>query len=435
MRKRYTKRGSVRMASRKERRTRQAGENRTVQLVLDREELVAMMQDSLTSFATEMGLKVAQLLLEDEVNQDCGWRYERVPERTVTRYGHQRGVVVIAGQKLPIPRPRMRYTRQSGEADLETYARLQSPDAMPQSVLKRLVRGVSCRDYQGVVDLAGEGFGVQKSSVRRAFVKASADEVRPLSGRRLDGVRFPVIYLDSVVYAEETMTVALGVLENGVKRVLGVRQGATENATVCTALLEDLHERGLDTSQPTLLVLDGSKALHAAVKRVWGRNALIQRCQVHKKRNVREHLAEKHWDELSRQLHAAYHETDYEEALKRLRTTARWLDRLNPAAAGSLREGMEETLTVVRLGVPDLLRRTLATTNPIESALSVAQNLTRRVKRWREGDMRQRWCVAALMRAESKFRRVKGYRHMSELLKALDRLVLGKGLDENRRIA
>lgn len=435
MRKRYTKRGSVRKGSRKERRRRQVGRDRGVQLVLDREELVAMMQDSLTSFATEMGLKVASVLLEDEVNQRCGLRYGRVPERTVTRYGHQRGVAIIGGQKLPIRRPRMRYTRQCGEADLETYGRLQSPDAMPQSVLRRLVRGVSCRDYEGVVDLAREGFGVQKSSVSRAFVKASTDEVRQLSERRLHGVRLPVIYLDSVVYAEETMTVALGVLENGAKRVLGVRQGATENAAVCTALLEDLQDRGLDTSQPTLLVLDGSKALHAAAKRVWGRNALIQRCQVHKKRNVREHLPERHWDELSRQLHAAYHETDYDEALRRLKTTARWLERLNPDAAASLREGMEETLTVVRLGVPELLRRTLATTNPIESAFSVAQNVTRRVKRWREGDMRQRWCVAGLIRAESKFRRVKGCRHMSDLLQALDRLVLGKGLDQNQKVA
>ena len=435
MRKRNTKQGSVGKASKKQRRKVQAGRERTVQLVLDREELVTMMQDSLTSFATEMGLKVASLLLEDEVNQRCGLRYERVPERMVTRYGHQRGVAVIAGQKLPIPRPRMRYTRQCGEADLETYARLQSPDAMPQSVLKRLVRGVSCRDYEGVVDLAREGFGVQKSSVSRSLMKASADEVRQLAERRFDGVRIPVIYLDGVQYAGETMTVALGVLENGAKRVLGVRHGATENAAVCTALLEDLQQRGLDTSQPTLLVLDGAKALHAAVKRVWGRNALIQRCQVHKKRNVREHLPEKHWDELSRQLHAAYNETDYDEALRRLKPTARWLDRLNPDAAASLREGMEETLTVIRLGMPELLRRTLATTNPIESAFSVAQNVTRRVKCWREGDMRQRWCVAGLLRAESKFRRVKGYRHMSQLLKALDRIVLGKGLDENRKIA
>jgi transposase-like protein len=403
--------------------------------VLDPAEAVAMLQDSLTDFATEMGLKVARLLLDDEVNQRCGFWYERVPERQVTRYGRQRGMVVIAGQKLPVERPRMRYTQRCGEAELENYACLQSPEAMPQSVLRRLVRGVSCRDYEDVVDLAREGFGVKKSSVSRSFVKASAKVVRELAERRFDGIRFPVIYIDGTPYAGETMIAAMGITEDGTKRLLGVRQGATENAAVCTALLEDLCGRGLDTSSPTLLVLDGAKALRAAVKRVWGQNALIQRCQVHKQRNVREHLPQKHWEGLSRQLNAAYHETDYDQALKGLKTTARWLERLNPDAAASLREGMEETLTVVRLGVPELLRRTLATTNPIESAFSVAENVTRRVKCWREGDMRQRWCIAGLMRAESKFRRVKGHRHMAQLLKALDRLVLGKGLDEKRKIA
>jgi putative transposase len=420
---------------RREWRKAQTGKARQFQLVLDAEEVLAMLQDSLTEYATEIGLKVAGLLLEDEVNQRCGLRYERVPQRTATRYGHQRGVVVIAGQKLPVRRPRIRYVQRCGEAELETYGRLQSPEAMPQSVLKRLVRGVSCRDYEGVVDMAREGFGVKKSSVSRSFVRASAGEVRQLAERRFDGVRFPVIYLDGVQYAGQTMICALGITEDGTKRLLGVRQGATENAAVCTALLEDLCGRGLDTSAPTLLVLDGAKALSAAVKRVWGANALIQRCEVHKKRNVQEHLPQKHWPELSRQLSAAYHETDYDQALKRLKTTARWLERLNPDAAASLREGMEETLTVVRLGVPELLRRTLATTNPIESAFSVAENVTHRVKCWREGDMRQRWCTAGLLRAESKFRRVKGYRHMPQFLRTLDRLVLGKGLDEKRKSA
>jgi transposase-like protein len=397
--------------------------------------MVAMLQQSVNEFATEVGLKVARLLLEDEVEQRCGSRYKRVAERTVTRYGRQRGMVVIAGQKLPIERPRVRYTQRCGEAELENYARLQSPEAMPEAVLKRLVRGVSCRDYEGVVDLAREGFGVKKSSVSRSFVKASAKEVGQLAERRFEGERFAVIYIDGTPYAGESMVAALGITEAGQKRLLGLRQGATENTAVCTSLLEDLCGRGLDTSSPTLLVLDGAKALHAAAKRVWGRNALIQRCQVHKKRNVQQHLAQKHWPELSRQLNAAYQETDYDVALKGLKTTARWLERLNPDAAASLREGLEETLTVVRLGVPALLRRTLATTNPIESAFSVADNVTRRVKRWRDGDMRKRWCTAGLLRAESKFHRVKGYRHMAHLLRALDRLVLGKGLDDNRKIA
>ena len=375
------------------------------------------------------------LLLEDEVNQRCGLRYERVPERNVTRYGHQRGVAVIAGQKLPIPRPRMRYTQQCGEADLETYARLQSPDAMPQAVLKRLVRGVSCRDYEGVVDMAREGFGVQKSSVSRSFVKASAKEVRQLAERRLEGLRFPVIYLDGVAYAGETMTVALGMLENGAKRVLGVRQGATENAAVCTALLEDLQGRGLDTSQPTLLVLDGSKALHAAVKRVWGRNALIQRCQVHKKRNVREHLPEKHWDELSRQLHAAYNETDYDAGPEAVEDNGPLAGAAEPRRGGEPAGGDGGDADGGSSGRSRVASPDVGDDQSDRVGLQRSGERDRRVKCWREGDMRQRWCVAGLMRAESKFHRVKGYRHMSQLLRALDRLVLGTGLDENRRIA
>ena len=229
-----------------------------------------------------------------------------------------------------------------------------------------------------------------------------------------------MIMIDGVEYAGETMIVAAGITADGTKRVLGLRQGATENAAVCAALLEDLQARGLDTSRPVLLVLDGAKALHAAVKRVWGQNAVIQRCQVHKKRNVKAHVPEKHHAELERRLSEAYHETDYEAAKASLEATARWLERINPDAASSLREGLEETLTVVRLGVPGALRRTLATTNPIESALSVTRRVTARVTRWRDGDMRRRWCVAGLLRAESKFRRVKGHRAMPTLLKALE---------------
>jgi len=199
-----------------------------------------------------------------------------------------------------------------------------------------------------------------------------------------------------------------------------MRQGATENAQVCAALLEDLRERGLDTGRPTLFVLDGAKALHAAVTRVWGKSAVIQRCQVHKMRNLKAHVSEKHWPELVRRLSEPYHETDYATAKASLEGTARWLDRLNADAAASLREGLEETLTVVRLGVPGALRRTLATTNPIESALSVTRRVTARVTRRRDGDMRKRWCVAGLLRAESKFRRVKGHQAVPALMKVLE---------------
>jgi putative transposase len=246
-----------------------------------------------------------------------------------------------------------------------------------------MIRGVSTRDYAGVIDVARDGFGVAKSSVSREFVRASAADAKALAERRFDDERFAAVMIDGVEYAGETIVVALGVTEDGTKRIPGLRQGATENADVCTALLEDLVGRGLDTGRPTLFVLDGSKALHAAVTRVWGKGAVIQRCQVHKRRNVKAHVPERHHAELERRLSEAYHEAGYARAKASLAGTARWLDRINPDAASSLREGLEETLTVVRLGVPGALRRTLATTNPIESALSVTRRVTARVTRWR----------------------------------------------------
>ena len=418
---------------------RPAGQNgaddRQIQLPLDRDDLLELMQDSLESLALELGLLVASSLLEDEVTRLCGPRYQRQPDRTHTRHGRQRGVATLAGQKVAIERPRVRQAGGGAEVPLETYTRLQSPDAMPRAVLRRMVRGVSTRDYASVVDLSRDGFGVAKSSVSRDFVRASADDVQALAERRFEGQRFPVLMIDGVEYAGATLVVAMGIAEDGSKRILGLRQGATENAAVCVALLEDLQARGLDTTQPTLLVLDGSKALHAAARRVWGENAVIQRCQVHKRRNIKAHLAEKHHAELDRRLSAAYQGEDCEQARKSLETTAKWLSRLNPDAAASLREGLEETLTVLRLGLKGPLRRTLSSTNPIESALSVTQRVTSRVTRWRDGDMRLRWCVAGLLRAESKFRRVKGHRAMGSLLQALERLIRGEPTGEARDVA
>lgn len=401
-----------------------SGKGFEVQLPLQREELAEMLQDALHSFAVEVGLLLAEKMLEDEVTRLCGQRYQRQPDRKVTRYGRQPGVITLAGQKLPVEKPRVRRTDGRGEAELSTYGLLQREEAMPQAVLRRMVRGVSCRDYEGVVDLAQEGFGVKKSSVSRDFVKASAAAVEELARRRFDGTRFVTIFIDGVEYAEETMVCAMGLAEGGRKQILGLRQGATENQEVVTSLLEDLVERGLDTTRPLLFVLDGAKALRAGVKRVWGRRAVIQRCQVHKKRNLKAHLPQKHWPELLRQVNAAYYETDYDRALEGLKRTARWLDRISPSTAASLREGMEETLTVIRLGVPETLRKTLSSTNPIESAFDTTHKVTARVKRWREGDMRQRWCGAGLLRAESKFHRVKGYRHIPQLIASLDAQLL-----------
>jgi transposase-like protein len=287
-------------------------------------------------------------------------------------------------------------------------------------MLRRMVRGVSTRDYEGAIDLAAESCGVKKSSVSRNFVRASAESLQVWATRSLAAVRFVAVFIDGVEYAGETLVVALGLTTAGHKQILGMRQGATENGQVVTSLLEELQERGLDTSRPTLFVLDGAKALVAGVKRVFGRLALIQRCQIHKRRNVKAHLHERHHADLDRRLSEAYRQSNHDQAHRLLKDTLHWLQRISPDAAASLEEGLDETLTVIRLEIPEALRRTLSNTNVIESALSVTRTVTARVKRWRDGDMRRRWCSAGLQRAEEKFRRVKGYTQIAQLTAALD---------------
>lgn len=406
-----------------------------VQLPLGAEALQAVLREELHSFALDLGLLVARQFLEAEVTRLCGERYQRNPAREYTRYGHQPGYVTLAGQKASLQRPRVRQAGGGPEVELSLYETLQSPEAMPEAALKRMVRGVSTRNYEEVVDLACDSFGVKKSSISRAFVTATSAAVKELSSRRLDQERFLAIFLDGVEYAGEMMLVALGITEKGEKKILGLRQGASENAEVCTSLLEELCQRGLDTKRPILAVLDGSKALAAAVKRVWGAKVRIQRCQIHKRRNIEAHLPQQYHGELRRLLNAAWHDTDYERATKQLLATVKWLERINPDAANSLREGLEETLTVVKLGLPELLRQTLATTNPIESALSVTRTVTGRVTRWRDGDMRFRWCTAGLLRAEQRFHRIDGYRHLADLARALEREINPPTLVSNRKSA
>ena len=386
--------------------------------------LQELLVQTIEGFATEAGLRVARCLLEEELRRRCGERYARSPDREATRFGSQRGVLILGGQKVPIDKPRARYLDDRGEVLLETYERLQRPDALPRSALAKMVRGVSCRDYEGVLDLACNAVGVKKSSVSRGFVRASADELEKLRARPLSDLRLVALFLDGIDFAGEMLIVSVGLDEQGHKHLLGLRQGGSENAAVCTSLLTELRERGLDTQRPILAVLDGSKALACAVQQVWGERALIQRCQVHKKRNVKAHLAAEHHAELDRRLNIAYHGHDYDAALQQLQDTATWLNRLNPDAASSLREGLEETLTVVKLGLSETLRKTLATTNPIESALDTTRTVTRRVKRWRDGSMKLRWCAAGLLKVEQKFRRIKGYRDIPKLITALEALTL-----------
>ncbi len=412
------------------------GEGQVLQMPLSREERLAMLQDGLNSLACQLGLMAAQEMLQAEVEDLCGPMHQRQAERSASRWGSQGGTVVLGGRKVPIQRPRARLT-SGREALLETYQWLQSPEAMPENALRRMVRGVSCRDYEGCLEPMTQGFGTKRSSVSRGFVKASAKGMQSLAERRFEGQEFVAVFIDGMPYGGEMLVVALGVLagaEAGKKLILGLRQGATENTQVCTDLLTDLRDRGLSFEDPMLFVLDGSKALAAAVKRLCGPQVQIQRCQQHKTRNVLGYLAEKYHDDIRGRMAEAYACKDWREGQRKLNTLAAWLMRINQDAAGSLREGLDETLTVARLGLPALLARSLVTTNPIESAFSVAGKVTSRVKRWRGGDMRQRWATAGLMRAEAAFKRLKGYREIPVLQAALRRAV-NSGVDIEDAVA
>lgn len=248
-----------------------------------------LLRESLRGFAIEAGTRVALCLLQDEVLQLCGPEYQRSPGRELSRYGRQPGVVMLGGRGVPILKPRVRYKDGRGEKTLKTYEQLQRPEAISESALAKRVRGVSCRNYEEVLDTARVSLGVQKSNVSRGFVKASQKELDTLLTRPLPPTRMVALFIDGIDFAGEMLIVALGLDSAGNKHVLGIRQGTTENAIVCRELLTSLRDRGLDTSRPILCVLDGSKALGSAVREVFDQNVLIQRCQVHKKRNVQAH--------------------------------------------------------------------------------------------------------------------------------------------------
>lgn len=398
---------------------RKRGEELLLELRLNRSELQQMIREGLQGLALEIGVEVATALLADEVEGLCGARSKRDAERRAYRHGTQRGWIAVAGAKTAIERPRVRGI-DGKERVLKLYEGMQR-SARQDGVMRRLVRGVSCRNYRTVIDAIRKSYGVSASSVSRSFVEASEARVRELAERRFDGVPFAAMFIDGICFSRRSLVVAVGVTESGEKRVLAVREGATENARVCTDLLEDLRGRGVDTNRRILFVLDGSKALRAAVDRVWGERAEVQRCQQHKLRNVASYVPEQHWPDVGSAIRKAYAETSYKKAKRSLETVARWLDRINPHAAASLREGLDETLTVTRLGLQGRLRRSFATTNLVEAIFGRTRTMTGRVKRWRDGSMRQRWCATALLHAEATFRAVKGCSDMPQLRTALAR--------------
>jgi len=382
----------------------------------------------------EAGLRIILLAMAQETEALTGARHQRSADRQAHRWSREDGYVVVDGQKVPIERQRLR-GRNGGEVRLGTYEMFQHTRALEDEVWWKMLRGLTTRNYPLVTRSFAQAYGIEKSATSERFIQASRGKLKELMERPLGELKLCAILIDGTPFKGRQMIAAVGVGNDGQKTVLGLREGATENATVVRELLEDLARRGLDFATPRLYVLDGAKALSSAVRRHAGEAALIQRCQVHKRRNVLDQLPDEYQPGIERKLLAAYAMLSEADARRALDQIHRELERINPSAARSLEEGREETLTVHKLKMPEMLRKSLATTNIIESAFSVAEELCRRVKRWREGDHRERWAGSALLLAESKFRRVKGYREIPQLLSVLADHGLKKGVASAARSA
>jgi transposase-like protein len=406
----------------------------SVQMVLPMAEMVGWLHKGVGELIRQAGLQVIQLLMEEEVKQLVGERSRPLPERTANRWGSERGYCVVMGQKVPIVRPRVRRTDDQ-EIRLGSYEMFHRGEPLTETVWEKLMLGLSTRRYGQAVREFAEAYGLEKSAISEHFIEASRSKLTELMERRLDKTKFCALLVDATPFAGQQMVAALGIAQDGRKTILGIRQGATENATVVGELLGDLLTRGLDFTQPRLYVLDGGKALSAAVKKYAGESAPIQRCQVHKRRNVLDHLADEHKQPVAKRLNAAYALQDHAAAKLALNTLLRELMDLNPSAARSLEEGMEETLTVHRLHIPAQLRKTLASTNIIESAFSIVERVCSNVKRWHGGDQRERWVGSGLLAAEKQFRKVQGYKQIPVLLSELDAFVPPKAGVVKRRKA
>lgn len=395
-----------------------AGGKASFQMVLPMSPLLAEVAGAIEQTAAQAGLLLMKALIDEEVEQIAGVRYEHQADRQATRWGHDEGQVVFGGRKVALPRPRVRSV-DGREVPLERYQAFAHPRRMQEAVSQRILRRVSTRDYAGALDDVCDGYGIAKSSVSRHWKAASRRQLKEMLERPLGELDLCVVFLDGKEFHDFTLIVAVGVDRQGRKHVLGLWSGATENAEVCGALLDDLIERGLAKDKPYLFVLDGAKALKKAVVRRFGSKALIQRCRVHKKRNLQKYLPKKYHGMLSLKLKMAWGMTEYDQALKELRKVHDWLASINQAAAASLEEGLEETLTINRLGLPPQLRRIFSSTNLIESCFSRAGDLCRGVKRWRDGNMACRWAASVLLDAQSRFRRIQAYRQLPLLINAM----------------
>ena len=393
--------------------------NPAVQMVLPLAEMLGWLRQGVGELVRQAGLRLMDLLMQEEVRELVGERSQRQAGRTANRWGSERGYCIVMGQKVSVERPRVRSTNDQ-EVRLGSYEMFHRGEPLTETVWEKLMLGLSTRKYGQAVREFTEAYGLEKSAVSEHFIEASRAKLQEMMERRLDKIRLCALLIDATPFAGQQLVVAMGISQDGRKMILGLRQGATENATVVGELLGDLVTRGLNFSEPRLYILDGGKALTAAVKKHAGESAAIQRCQVHKRRNVLDHLTDEQKPAVAKRLNAAYALEDHAAAKQALNTLHRELMDLNPSAARSLGEGMEETLTVHRLHVPMQLRKTLASTNVIESAFSIVEQVCKNVKRWHGGDQRERWVGSGLLVAQNQFRKVTGHKQIPALLRELE---------------
>jgi putative transposase len=393
------------------------------QVIVSMAEIAESAKEGLLALAVGTGLQVMAAMFAEDAGRLCGPDGKHNPDRAGYRHGTESGSVTLGGRRLAVTRPRVRAADGSGELHLPSYDLFSSTEVLGQMAMEKMLAGLSSRRYGHGLEPAGQveaqATATSKSAVSRRFVAATETALAELMSRRLDDLDLVAFMVDGVHFGEHTCVVALGIGIDGTKHPLAVEEGSTENATLVTGLITGLRERGLDVTRPILAVLDGAKALSRAVKDVFDK-PLIQRCQQHKIRNVIDKLPDRLRTVTERRMRQAYHAESALKAEGLLGELARELDKTHPGAAASLREGMAETLTILRLDVPPTLARTLRSTSPVESMIEICREHSKNVKRWRDGTMALRWCAAGMLEAGHQFRRVNGHLHLPGLRAALD---------------
>jgi len=394
------------------------------EIALAMSDIAGAAREGLLAMSVAAGLAVMQAIFEAEVTEIAGPKGKHDPERVAVRHGAEKGSVTLGGRRVSVTRPRARAV-DGHEVPLNSYAHFAAEDILTEVVMERMLAGLATRRHARTAEPIGEAAGSQKSTsksaISRRFVRQTETALGELMARDLCGEDITVLMLDGEHLSQRCVVVALAITADGTKKPVGLWDGSTENKTVVRALLADLVERGLKFDDGLLVVLDGAKALSAAVREVFGNKALIQRCRLHKRRNIAEHLPDKDKDWVDAKLVKAFGHPDPEQGLCNAKRLAAQLDKSYPGAAASLREGLEEMFTVARLGIDGRLAKTLTTSNPVESMISIARATNRNVTRWRDGQMVLRWTAAGMLNAERSFRRIKGHKQMPQLVKALHR--------------